>query len=185
MTGSFVQVGETTIYQGHVLHVVQGVFRSPTGVEFRRDAVRSQGAVAVVAVRDGDDGPEAAIVKQYRPVLDTWMTEIPAGMRDKLGEEPVATAARELAEEAGLAATHYELLTVFANAAGMTDQRTHVYLATGLTEVPTEADGVEEEYLERGWMPLRDVTNLVATGVLCDAKTILGLMLAREALSRR
>ena len=182
VTAGFEQVDETTLYQGHVLHVVQGTFRSPRGDVFQRDAVRSKGAVAIVAVRDGGDGPEAAVVSQYRPVLDSWLVEIPAGMRDKDGEEPAAAAARELAEEAGLAATSYTLLTVFLNAAGMTDHRTHLYLATGLSEVPTEADGVEEEYLERDWVALSRVPELIASGELADAKTIVGLLLAREAL---
>lgn len=182
VTPGFEQVEETTLYQGQVLHVVQGLFRSPTGDEFRRDAIRSRGAVAIVAIRDGADGPEAAVVRQYRPVLDSWLVEIPAGMRDKDGEEPEATAARELAEEAGLAATSFKLLTVFLNAAGMTDHRTHVFLATGLSEVPTEADGVEEEYLERDWLALRLVPEMIASGALADAKTILGLLLARAAL---
>ena len=183
--GRFEHVEERTIYEGHVMRLVTATFRSPTGEVFSRDAVRSRGAVGIVAVRPSAAGFEAAVVRQYRPVLDSWLTEIPAGMRDRAGEEPVATAARELAEESGLAADRYTLLTTFANAAGMTDQRTYLFLAESLRAVPQEADGIEEQYLEAGWVNLADVPALIRSGELSDAKTIIGLLLAREHLDIR
>jgi ADP-ribose pyrophosphatase len=161
-----------------VVHLVEASFRGPGGEEFSRDIVHSPGAVAIVPVADGPEGPEAVVLRQYRPALGDWLVEIPAGLRDKEGEATEATAARELAEEAGLAAERYELLAVFANAAGMTDQRTHVYLATGLRDVPAERDGVEEEYLSVERLPLDRVPALVAAGELSDAKTVIGLLLA-------
>ena len=164
LVGRFEHVDERTVYEGHVMKLVVAQFRSPDGELFSRDAVRSRGAVGIVAVRPGADGPEAAVVRQYRPVLDAWLTEIPAGMRDRVGEEPETTAARELAEESGLAAQRYTLLTTFANAAGMTDQRTHLFLAEDLREVPKEADGIEERYLETSWIRLADVPELIASG---------------------
>jgi ADP-ribose pyrophosphatase len=171
--------GEETIHQGYVLRLVQASFTSPDGEPFDRDIVRAPGAVAVVAVvDDGPGGPEAVLVRQYRPALDSWLVEIPAGLRDKKGEAPADTAARELAEEAGLAAARYELLTVFVNAAGMSDQRTHIYLASGLTDVPSAADGVEERYLTVERVALAEVPTLVSSGVLVDAKTVIGLLLA-------
>jgi ADP-ribose pyrophosphatase len=118
------------------------------------------------------------LLRQYRPALDEWLLEIPAGLRDKPGEPPADTASRELAEEVGLAAAHYELLTVFVNAAGMSDQRTHIYLAGGLRSVPAAADGVEERYLSVERVRLADVAALVASGELVDAKTVIGLLLA-------
>jgi ADP-ribose pyrophosphatase len=161
------------------MRVVQASFTSPDGERFERDLVRAPGAVAVVPVAGGGDrGPEAVLVRQYRPALDEWLVEIPAGLRDKAGEAPEATAARELAEEAGLAAASYELLTVFVNAAGMTDHRTYIYLAGGLSEVPSAADGVEERYLSVERVALADVPALVASGELVDAKTVIGLLLA-------
>jgi len=174
----FRRIGEETLHRGRVVHLVRASFEGPAGERFDRDLVHSMGAVAVVAVDDAGSGPEVVLLRQYRPALDDWLLEIPAGLRDKPGEPPEATAARELAEEAGLAADRYELLTVFANAAGMTDQRTHVYLATGLRQVPAAADGVEEQYLELLRFPLARVLDAVASGELADAKTVIGLLLA-------
>jgi 8-oxo-dGDP phosphatase len=135
--------------------------------------------VAVVPVDAAAPGvPEVVLLRQYRPALDEWLLEIPAGLRDKPGEPPAQTASRELAEEAGLAAAEYELLTVFVNAAGMSDQRTHIYLARGLSSVPAAADGVEERFLSIERLRLADVPGLVASGELVDAKTVIGLLLA-------
>jgi len=178
--GDFSAEGERTIHRGHVVHLVTAAFRSPDGERFERDVIRSPGAVAVVPVVDGPRGPRVVVQRQFRPAIGEWLVEIPAGLRDKPGEPPEETAARELAEEAGLAAERYELLTVFVNAAGMTDQRTHIYLATGLRDVPSAADGIEERYLVTAHVDLVDVPEMVADGRLVDAKTIIGLLLARD-----
>ena len=180
--GQFEQLDERELHRGHVIRLVQASFRGPGGEPFERDVVRSPGAVAVVPVLDGPEGPEAIVVRQFRPAIGEWLLEIPAGLRDKPGEDPEETARRELAEEAGYAAERYELLTVFANAAGMTDQRTHIDLATGLTEVPTGAAGVEETYLTIERIAFRDVPDLIRSGALADAKTLIGLLLAGQQL---
>ena len=176
----FTAEGERTIYEGRVVHLVTAAFRSPDGEPFERDVVRSPGAVAIVPVSDGPRGPRALVLRQFRPAVGEWLLEIPAGLRDKPGEPPETTAARELGEEAGLAAARYELLTVFVNAAGMTDQRTHIYLATGLRDVPSAADGIEERYLVTEQLDLVDVPAMIAEGRISDAKTIIGLLLARD-----
>lgn len=173
----FRMIAEQEIYRGHAIRVVQADFTGPAGEEFRRDLIRSPGAVAVVAVAQGDQGPEAILVRQFRPPLGEWLLEIPAGLRDKPGEPPELTASRELAEEVGLAAQRYELLTHFVNAAGMTDQRTYVYLAEGLSVVPRASDGVEERYMEVEHLPLRIARDAIASGSLVDAKTVIGLLL--------
>jgi ADP-ribose pyrophosphatase len=180
--GEFAALGEETIYRGRVVHLVKAGFRAPDGETFERDVLRSPGAVAVVPVTDGPAGPRVVVQRQFRPALGEWLLEIPAGLRDKPGEPPESTASRELAEEAGLAADHYELLTVFVNAAGMTDQRTHIYLATGLHDVPSAADGVEERYLITEHVDLADVPTMIGDGRLTDAKTIIGLLLAADRL---
>lgn len=174
--------GEDVVHRGHVLTLVQASFRGPGGEPFRRDIVRAPGAVAVVPVVHGDDGPEVVVVRQYRPALDTWLVEIPAGLRDVDGEDPLRTAERELAEEVGLRAAAFELLTVFVNAAGMSDQRTHVYLATGLEQVPSDLQGVEEAYLVVERVALREIDGLIASGAVVDAKTVIGLTLAARRL---
>ena len=174
----FRRLAEETIYQGHVIRVVRADFAGPAGERFRRDVVRSPGAVAVVPVLVGPDGPETLLVRQYRPAIDRWLTEIPAGLRDKPGEDPLDTAVRELIEETGFMARRCTLLTTFLNAAGMTDQQTHIYLAEDLEEVGRAGDGVEEAYLEVLRVPFAAVRPMIDRQELADAKTVIGLLLA-------
>ena len=181
-TPDFRALGSEEIYRGYVISVVHTDFEGPGGEKFRRDVVHSPGAVAIVPLLAGPDGPTTILVRQYRPAIEQWLLEIPAGLRDKPGEAPEATAARELIEETGYAATNFELLTVFLNAAGMTDQRTHIYLAQDLAEVGAATDGVEEAYLERVQVPLRRVRAMVDGGELSDAKSIIGLLLVLHRL---
>jgi 8-oxo-dGDP phosphatase len=108
--------------------------------------------------------------------------EIPAGTRDKAGESPEATARRELAEEAGLEASHWELLVGTWNTPGISDQLTLIYLATGLTPCPARPDGVEEGYLTVETIHLSDLDDLVARGDIKDETTMLGLYLTRQRL---
>lgn len=180
----FRQIGTEEIYRGYVIRVLHADFEGPGGERFRRDVVRSPGAVAVVPLLDGADGPETVLVRQYRPAIDRWLLEIPAGLRDKPGEEPQATASRELIEETGYEAEQFELLTCFYNAAGMTDQRTHIFVARGLREVGRAGDGVEEAYLQLVRVPMADVPAMIERQELVDAKTIIGLQLTLAQLGR-
>ena len=179
----FRRTSEREVHRGHIWRVVVGTFEGPDGGTFERDIVRSPGAVGVVPVLFDPEGtPSVVLVRQYRPTLDAALTEIPAGMRDVDGEPPEETARRELAEEVGLAAGHLELLSVFTNSAGMTDATTHVFLATGLTPVPSAAHGPEEESMEVLQMSLADAVAEVAAGTITDAKTIVGLLLTERRL---
>lgn len=109
------------------------------------------------------------------------MLEVPAGKLDVEGEEPLAAAQRELAEEAGLAAGTWDLLTRFHNSGGWTDEHTLVYLATDL-QPAARPHGFEAEAEESDMdvlrMPLDDAIRLVRTGEITDAKTVIGLLLA-------
>jgi len=173
--GGFAREAERVVYDGHIIEVVVGTFRGPDGTTFDRDVVHHPGAVSVVPLLD--DG-RVVLVRQYRAPIDDWLLEIPAGIRDVDGEPPEQTARRELAEEAGYAADSVELLISFQNSAGFSDERVDVFLATGLTEVPLDLQGIEEQHLTIETVALADVPDLIARGVLTDAKTVIGLLLA-------
>jgi ADP-ribose pyrophosphatase len=182
VTGGFRRLDEHTIHQGHIWRVAVATFEAPDGSRFERDVVRSPGAVGVVPLDfDPEGNPVVVLVRQYRPVLDRSMVEIPAGMRDVEGEPPEETARRELAEEAGLAARTLEPLVTFHNSAGMTDAETIVFVATDLTEVPHDRHGPEEEHLDVLRVGLRDALDDIGSGAITDAKTVVALL----ALDRR
>jgi nudix-type nucleoside diphosphatase (YffH/AdpP family) len=179
----FAHLGDREVHQGHVWSVVVGAFRSPDGIEFQRDLVRSPGAVGVVALLFDPEGqPSVVLVEQYRPALDTTMIEIPAGMRDVDGEPPEHTAARELAEEAGLRATTLSRLGELHPSPGMTDSSTIIYLATQCEPTEQNLQGPEEDHLEVVHLPLSEAVAMVSDGRITDAKTVIGLLMAERTL---
>lgn len=171
--------GDRPIHDGHVWRVVVGDFEDPSGGRFTRDIVRSPGAVAVVAMFDDRS---VLLVRQYRAAFDSFVTEIPAGMRDVDGEDPESTARRELVEETGFEASSWRLLHRFFPSVGMTDAVLHVFLATDLREVGRAAHGVEEEHMEVHRVPLADAITMVERGEINDAKATIGLLMAARVL---
>ncbi|MCY4162983.1 MAG: NUDIX hydrolase [bacterium] len=177
-TRSFSWVGERQQWQGNVVSLSIAEVQGPDGKVYEREIVRHPGAAVIVAL----DGDEVIMVRQYRAALDAELLEIPAGKLDVPGEPPELTAQRELIEETGKRAGHLEFLAAFHNSPGFCDEITHCYLATQLSDAEREAHSIEEQHMSITRIKLQDVPELVASGELRDAKSIVGLMLAREYL---
>ncbi|MGI9118968.1 MAG: NUDIX domain-containing protein [Acidimicrobiales bacterium] len=182
MTG-FSKREERVIHRGHVVTLVNATFVDPDGDEFEREIVHHPGAVSVVAVLD--DGHTVVLVRQYRSAIEGLLLEIPAGKLDVDGEAPEAAAARELEEEVGYRAGRLEKLAEFYNSPGYCDEHSIVFLALDLEGGALSAQGVEERHMAIEHVSLTDVPAMVADGRLVDAKTIIGLTLARERLGLR
>jgi ADP-ribose pyrophosphatase len=176
----FTRLGEEERTRGHAFTVVKARFVGPSGVEFDRDIIRHPGAVAVVPLHE--DG-SLTLVRQYRASLDHDLLELPAGLRDVEGESDERTAGRELAEEAGLAASTFEHLVTIHNAPGMSDERIALFLARGLTGVAHDPQGEEEQAMTVERLALSDVLEMIADGRITDAKTIVGVLLTARRLS--
>jgi 8-oxo-dGTP pyrophosphatase MutT (NUDIX family) len=176
----FRRVSEEVLLQAWLFRVDRFHLLDPEDNPFDRFVVRHPGAVTVVPVHD--DG-SVTLVRQYRAAVDAMVLEIPAGTRDKADEPLEATARRELAEEAGLEAAHWELLIETWNTPGVSDQRTTIFLATELSPCESRPEGIEEQYLTVETVRLADLENLVADGSLRDETTVLGLSLARQRLA--
>lgn len=179
-TDGFRHLGEEEHYRAFRFALVEAKFAAPDGHTFTRQIIRHSGAVAVVPLTDHDS---ALLVRQYRGSVDRWLLEIPAGTRDVDGEAPELTAARELEEEVGVRAGSIELLCAIHNTPGFCDQETLLYLATGLTPAPTGRHGPEEELMEVVDVPLAHIDDLVRSGELTDAETLIGLLLVRSRLT--
>jgi ADP-ribose pyrophosphatase len=176
----FRKLREEEVYRGSLITVARGTFRAPDGSEFTRDIVHHPGAVSVVPVID--DGDAVLLVRQYRAAIDRELLEIPAGKRDVDGEPPEMTARRELEEEVGMRAGRIEQLAAFFNTPGFCDEFHFVFMALDLEACATSFQGIEEQHMKTEKVVLDDVPSLVAGGTIQDAKTIIGLALAREAL---
>lgn len=179
----FRHLGDDPIAELHSIRVVAAHFEAPDGSTFERDVVRNRGAVAMVPVLD--DGHTVLLVRQYRGPIDRELLEIPAGLCDVDGEALEATANRELAEEVGRAAGSLEPLVEYDAAAGFSDHVVHIYLATDLSEVPDDRQGVEESHMTIEELDLDHLHAAIDDGTIRDSKTLIGLMLARHKLRAR
>lgn len=179
----FRRLSEEIIHEGYIWNLAVAEFEAPDGSTFRRDIVRSPGAVGVVPlVFDAEGSASVVLVSQYRPPYERVVIEIPAGMRDIDGETPEDVASRELAEEAGLAAERLDLLTEILPSPGMTDSVTTLYLATGCSPVPHDRQGPEEQHMDVLHVPLVDAIEMVERGEINDAKSVVALLLTERRL---
>src|SRR5437870_1666285 len=128
-----------------------------------------------------DEGASVLMVRQYRAAVDGLLLEIPAGKRDVADEVPEATARRELEEEVGMRAGRLEKLAEFYNSPGFCDERSWVFMALDLEPSAVSAASPEERHMTIERVPFDAVPELIAAGHLVDAKSIIGLLLAREA----
>jgi ADP-ribose pyrophosphatase len=177
----FVHLGDEERLRLHVASVVRATIVAPDGTTFDRDVWRGKAVVAMVPLLD--DGRSALLIRQYRAPIDATLLEIPAGLCDVDGEDPAATAQRELAEEVGKRAGRLDVLAGIHPAAGFTDQHVTIYLATELVDVDRTPEGPEETHATLEVVALADVEAMVADRRLTDAKTIIGLLLARDRLA--
>ena len=173
MSSRFERVGGETKYEGKIFSVVEESFRHEDGEEATREIVRHKGAVGVVV----HDSERIYLVRQPREAIGVPdLLEIPAGKLDVDGEEPLEAAKRELAEEIGKAAEHWEQLHTFFTSAGFTDEECIVYLATGLSDAEAEVD--EHERIDIETRPLAELDALIDE--VRDAKTLIGLLELRR-----
>ena len=183
MAEGFRKLSERVVHEGFLITTVEATFADPSGDTFERDLVHHPGAVSVVPVLDDGDGAKVLLVRQYRAAVDRMLLEIPAGKRDVEGEAPDVTAGRELEEEVGMRAGQLRKLVEFYNSPGFCDEHSFIFLATDLEPAESTAHGVEEEHMTVETVALDDVPRLIDSGELVDAKSIIGLCLAREALA--
>jgi 8-oxo-dGTP pyrophosphatase MutT (NUDIX family) len=168
---AFERVSSRTEWEGKIATVRVDRFRYEDGVEADREIVAHPGAVAVVA----HDGERLYLVRQPREAVDEpSLLELPAGKLDE-GEDALATAKRELAEEIGKGARTWEHLTSFYTSPGFADEECHLYLATDLYE--ESADAGEEERIEVLSVPLSELDKVIAD--CSDSKTLVGLLWLR------
>lgn len=168
-------VDSETRYVGSILALRVDEVRMPGGGTAPREVVEHFGAVAIVAM---DADRNVALVHQYRHPVRRRLWELPAGLLDEPGEPPHLTAARELEEEAGLAARDWRVLVDLVSSPGFSDECVRVYLATGLTEVPRPDAHHEEADLTLRWFPLAEAVRMVLAGEIVNSIAVAGLLAA-------
>lgn len=171
------KMGSRRAYTGRVINVDVDQVRFPNGSVGELEMVRHPGASAVVPFLSdpGGDDPQLLLIRQYRYAAEGYLYEIPAGRLDP-GEDPRDCAIRELREETGCRASHVEHLYTVYTTPGFTDEKIHIFMASGLQrgEAAHEAD----EFMEVEAVTLTRALELIRDGEIRDGKTAVGILYA-------
>ncbi|MGC0273423.1 NUDIX domain-containing protein [Pseudactinotalea sp. Z1739] len=172
------------IHRGAVMDLVsQDVDLGPGG-QVVREYLRHPGAVAIVAL---DEAGRMLLLRQYRHPVRSYLWEVPAGLLDQQGEDLVAAAARELAEEADLRAARWDTLVDFYTSPGGSDEAVRVFLARDLHPVPTRDRHqrvAEEAGMISRWVALEEAVDAVLAGRIHNPSTVAGALAAHVLAGR-
>ena len=171
----FATLSSETVYVGKIFALRADEVAMPGGGSARREVVEHYGAVAIVAL---DQDGNLVLVYQYRHPIGRRLWELPAGLLDMGDEPPHLTAARELEEETGLAAEHWQPLIDVDSAPGFSDESVRIFLATGLTEIGRPDAHDEEADLMVKRVPLADAVQMVFDGEIVNALAVAGILAA-------
>lgn len=179
--GAWAQAASEIGFQNGYLTLTVDTIVGPDENEHPRVVVRPRPAVGVVAV---DEDRRILLVEQYRHPMGRRMLEIPAGLMDVDGEEPIQTAARELAEETDIVAATWRELVQIAPTVGYSTEVITLFHATDLSAVPaaerTEREA-EEADMAHWWVDLDDAVAACLDGRIVDAKTMVAVLAVARA----
>ncbi|MEO9328787.1 NUDIX hydrolase [Gordonia aurantiaca] len=167
-----------SVYDGAIITLRVDDVVMPGGRVAEREVVEHFGAVAILA---RDEQGRIAMVRQYRHPVGRRLLELPAGLLDQDGEEPLEAAKRELAEEADLAADSWHVLVDLALSPGFTDEALRLYLAEDLHRLEAAERVDEEAEIEVEWLPLDDAVRMVLAGEIVNATSVAGILAASAA----
>lgn len=156
------------VYNGRILNLRQDDVVLPDGKEAKREIVEHKGGSAILVEKDG----KILFVRQFRYAYNKELLEIPAGKLDA-SEDPKQTAIRELEEECGIVADMEFIREVYPSP-GYTEEVIRLYRAVNLREGKMHLD--EGEFLTSCWIEIEKVKQMVKTGEIKDAKTLIALM---------
>ncbi|MCC3271954.1 NUDIX hydrolase [Arthrobacter zhangbolii] len=171
-----------TVYSGQVWDVVKEKFTlTDDGEPLVRDYITHPGAVAILAMNDAG---QVLLINQYRHPVRMTLWEIPAGLLDVDGEDFQVGAARELAEEADLMASEWQVLTDLFLSPGSSREALRIYLARGISEVPAAERHTrthEEAEIKAEWVDLDDAVQAALQGRMHSPSAVAAVLAAAVA----
>ena len=170
---------QTVHYRGRVVTVTADEVVLPNGHRATLDVVHHPGGAAVLAM---DSKQQVCLLRQYRYVADGWIWELPAGKLEP-NEPPLETAKRELIEEAGISARHWESLGSVLSSPGVFSEVLHLFYAAELE--PSTVAHESSEVIEVHWVPFAEAYEWAMSGQIRDAKTIITLARAYSIAALR
>jgi ADP-ribose pyrophosphatase len=165
------------VFRGKVVNVSHDQVALPNGRTAELEVIHHPGGAAAVAV---DSGGRVCLLRQFRHAAGGWIWELPAGKLEP-DEPPATTAARELGEEAGQRAAHWDSLGTILSSPGVFDEVIHLYLARELTEIAVNHE--PHESIEVHWLAYTQALRMAQAGEILDAKTVAGLFRAQVLLA--
>ena len=172
------QVGTRPVHDGRIVHLSIDTVRYPDGATGELELIRHSGAAAVVPFLGSPDQPDSHVVllRQFRYAAGGDLYEVPAGRPDREGEPWEEVARRELEEETGYVASRLRRLTTIYTTPGFTDERIHLFRATGLTRGTAALD--DDEFVEVVYLPFSEALAAIGDGRIIDAKSVCALLFA-------
>jgi ADP-ribose pyrophosphatase len=168
-------ISSKQVYDCGLFRVTEDVAVEPkTKFEIKRSIVRHGGSAVIMAV---DAKKRVLLVRQYRLPAERYLWELAAGRLDP-GEKPLQTAKRELKEETGYTAHKWTKLSSFFASPGFVEERMTIFLAEDLEE--GESAPMEDERIETRWFKRKELAEMIETGKIEDAKTIVGYLTWRN-----
>lgn len=162
------------IYSGRLIRLNRETVALPNGTDVELDIVHHPGGAVVVALDDEDN---VCLLRQFRHAAGGVIWELPAGCIDPGDTEPLATARRELEEEAGLVARDWRELGSIFTTPGFCDEVLYLFLARDLRV--TSTDHGDDELIEVRWLRFSDALGMVMDNEIRDAKSVSGLLKAQ------
>jgi ADP-ribose pyrophosphatase len=166
------------LMKGRAFCIRRDYLKTPDGRETKYDIIEHSGSVVIIPV---DEKGNVLLVRQYRHATGGDLLELPAGTLDE-DEDPEVCAAREIREETGMAAGELTRLGDFYLAPGYSTEFMVVFLATGLSHDPLDAD--EDEFLSLEAIPIAEAIQMAERGEIPDAKSLAALFMARSTLEK-
>jgi len=164
------------VYQGPLFRVVHDKVIEPDGRSNERDVIRHNGSVVILAIDPSKSKRDPWIVleRQYRHAARQYLWELPAGKLEP-GEEPLAGAKRELAEETGYRAKKWRPLVEYYPSPGFLGEAMKVFLAEGLEA--GDAHPEQDEEIELRLVKLSELLKMIDKGAIRDGKTLTSVLL--------
>lgn len=171
------QIASARVYAGKVISLDVDTVRFPDGTSGDLEMIRHPGASAVLPFLSdpkGDD-PQILLIRQFRYAANGYVYEVPAG-RLEPGEDPKDCARRELLEETGCTASGVQYLTTIFTTPGFTDEKIHLFMATGVTTGNAKLES--DEFLELQPRTISEALRMIQAGEIQDAKTVVTILYA-------
>lgn len=185
---AFEVIDSLEVFRGNVFSMVSEQVKYRDGVA-TRDFVKHPGAVAIVPLREGANAPEVLLVHQYRHPVRAMLWEVPAGLLDIEGEDPLQAAKRELAEEANLNAQRWDVLVDYFTTPGGSSESLRVFLARDLSQIPPAQRNFqpreEEAFMTHRWVRLDEAVRAIYEGRIHNPSAVVGLLATQHALATR